>query len=772
MANFAAAMALVGERDFGEAEQRLLRAIELDPAAPEPYRALTRIRWQRGNLDGVLEILRRAERARPDDRETVRHIAGVYILQGRVEEAFRVLRPALRKWPDDAALAGLYCELLADRDRLPEAVAAAKTALASAPLTPELAKAFGGIVARARAPTAPEGLAAPASALLDAMDAAATQTVARAALADVMVMLGETARARKVLETEWKNDPLNGAVRDRLVRLHLADGALDPAIAVLDAAIERGSGASSVRRQLAQLLLARADRSSDETAARGDRERATALLTAEAAAEPSSVAVRAALGRALAGLGRVAEAIEVFAAVPQEEIGVRMSVVRQLARGSDTNALIRHMRRIAEERPSDRLAHYYLGELLLAAGQRKAAREEFAAAASAPEPDPPAYLRLAAMSWEDGHGDEARRWLDRGLERQTNHVGLLRAKALLFLLDGDPASALKLYEEVESLTPLDAVAGVIQVKVEQAMALQSMGRPRLAARRLAELWDPPPLAVDFFMRLSLDYARRTGRGDAADATFAELARLRPGDPLVAMYHGLWALNSENFERAVEMFEEAERFALQTERGAEQLTAVYYFSRGSALERVRRYEEAEVMLEKSVRMDPTLAEAWNYLAYMWAERGVKLDTALAYVEEALKLAPGNGAYLDTRGWIRYQQGRYAEALPDLERALSVLPEEDATVLDHIGDVLLKLGRENEAVARWKRAWVLDPDNGAIREKLEQRKVDLDALRKEAEALQQQKKANARRLTPSLVGDLSEMLDETDENGGEDAEVDNG
>ena len=151
--------------------------------------------------------------------------------------------------------------------------------------------------------------------------------------------------------------------------------------------------------------------------------------------------------------------------------------------------------------------------------------------------------------------------------------------------------------------------------------------------------------------------------------------------------------------------------------------------------------------------------------MWAERGENLAKAAEYVHEALKREPENGAFLDTLGWICFRQGRFEEALKHLDRSIAALPEEDATVLDHAGDALLKLGREAEAVKRWTRAFVLDPEVAGLRAKLEARKVDLAPLLREAAELKAKTERELNRLSPGEAEGLAESGPEMDEDGGD-------
>ena len=68
--------------------------------------------------------------------------------------------------------------------------------------------------------------------------------------------------------------------------------------------------------------------------------------------------------------------------------------------------------------------------------------------------------------------------------------------------------------------------------------------------------------------------------------------------------------------------------------------------------------------------------------------------------ALLEAPNSAAYLDTYGWILYLKGDYKAAEAQLGKAV----ENGGTgeVLEHYGDVWLKLGDENKARDFWKKA----------------------------------------------------------------------
>jgi tetratricopeptide (TPR) repeat protein len=127
----------------------------------------------------------------------------------------------------------------------------------------------------------------------------------------------------------------------------------------------------------------------------------------------------------------------------------------------------------------------------------------------------------------------------------------------------------------------------------------------------------------------------------------------------------------------------------------------YFMRGAMYERLKQYDPSETEFRKVLELDPDSAGALNYLGYMLADRGVRLDEAQKMVSRALELEPDNGAYLDSLGWVYYRQNRLDDAEHALVRALSKSGiGQDPTVHDHLGDVYLKLGKTKDAITQWQ------------------------------------------------------------------------
>jgi len=112
----------------------------------------------------------------------------------------------------------------------------------------------------------------------------------------------------------------------------------------------------------------------------------------------------------------------------------------------------------------------------------------------------------------------------------------------------------------------------------------------------------------------------------------------------------------------------------------------------------------------------VAQTLNYLGYMLAEEGIRLEESLEMIKKALEKEPENGAYLDSHGWALFKLGKMDQAEKEIRKALRFL-DSDAVVYEHLGDILKAKGKKREARKYWEKALKLDPENQGLKDKLE-------------------------------------------------------
>ena len=132
-----------------------------------------------------------------------------------------------------------------------------------------------------------------------------------------------------------------------------------------------------------------------------------------------------------------------------------------------------------------------------------------------------------------------------------------------------------------------------------------------------------------------------------------------------------------------------------------------FRRGSILAEAKRDADAEEAFRGVLNRQPNNGPALNYLGYMLAERGSRLDEAIELITRALSSDKDNPSYLDSLGWAFFKRGDLTEAEKHLTRAADALPL-NSVVQDHYGDLLAKAGRYRDAVDAWIKALNGDSD----------------------------------------------------------------
>ena len=133
-----------------------------------------------------------------------------------------------------------------------------------------------------------------------------------------------------------------------------------------------------------------------------------------------------------------------------------------------------------------------------------------------------------------------------------------------------------------------------------------------------------------------------------------------------------------------------------------------FELGTVLDKQKKFSESEAVFRQLLSKEPENAAALNYLGYMLAERGERLDESVDYIKRALAIDPDNGSYLDSIGWAYYKDGKLDLALEHLKRAADMLTT-NSVVQDHYADVLFRLGRFGDAIAAWNKALSGDLDS---------------------------------------------------------------
>ena len=325
-------------------------------------------------------------------------------------------------------------------------------------------------------------------------------------------------------------------------------------------------------------------------------------------------------------------------------------------------------------------AQFYLGKAYEESGKRKEAIDVFErllqkVPANSEEAKTNRLLfqqRLAANYWELGEREKTIA-VYRDMAKADPKANSLLLQAYRISRQFD--KALPLGKEQYEKDPSN-----LQTGIEYAQTLTDAGKPKEGTEILNKLLQSNPDEIDLYIALSQIYMQDKRFSDAEKI----LTRAEERNPKEASDK-----NRIKFQKAT----------------------VY--------ERQKDYDRAETLFKEILKENPSNPIVSNYLGYMLADRGVRLDEAVRYVKEALAVDPRNGAYLDSLGWAYFKLNDLKNAEQYLLEANEIV-QNDPTIVEHLGDLYFKTGDLQKAESYWIKSVSIgtDPDETQkVRRKLE-------------------------------------------------------
>jgi tetratricopeptide (TPR) repeat protein len=437
--------------------------------------------------------------------------------------------------------------------------------------------------------------------------------------------------------------------------------------------------------------------------------------------------------------GDYAGAVDLLKKIPEADMDPPLLGMLGYAYGQthDYDSAVATYEKALAQDPENAQLHRAYADALIGMGNAPAARAEFEKVLKADPDDASTYLKLAQLDRQEGQFDLARKDLERAKALQADNLEISYQQALLEDAVGNQDKAIELLQGLvkkseqpgNEYTPAEANNRVLflerlgliyREQRKNELALQAFkqivalgqGQAPLGVQLIVDLMHanhqlPQALsevdsAVQKFpderaLRILRAYVvGELGRVDEAVKQLQALMNNTPADR--ELYLAIMQVYSQ-----AKQFTEAEQAVNKAlEYSAKPEEQVYSrFLLGSIYERQKKYDLAEEQFKKVLAADPLNASAANYLGYMLADRGVRLEESVKYIQKALQLEPNNGAYLDSLGWAYYKMNRCDLAEPHLEKAARLMAD-DPTIHEHLGHVYLRMGKEILAEQEWERA----------------------------------------------------------------------
>ncbi len=585
------------------------------------------------------------------------------VSDGQYKEALDLYRKVIERRPEDAVVRYEYAQLLRDLNVQDEAVKQAREAIRIDPKMPEAHRLLGTleIAAGEKDPAAVDrGI----DELRQARKLAPQDLSTAAGLARALLTRGRAAEAAQLLD-------------------EIPETRMQPALLRMAAEARAKSGRSRDAEAMYRQLLA-----VDPT----DRDIVAALIDVYEEDDQYDEALKL-----LADL----------AAKDPENPAVSERITLDLARAGRFDEAEKRARDLATRRPENRDIRRLLAQVLFEKGDGAGGEKILRDLLQADPADEASRRALAGELLREHRLPEARVLFEESLRRAgadpkaaDQKAWATRELAYAAFLQKDYAAARKALEPIAGARPIDTRAVRLLLAVARDSEDFASGLASAKAAAAAEPANPEwEAAVGEFLY-------RTGDRPGATAALDRMAASPELERSMAAADA--AARVKDYATAVRIAREtAKRFPESTE---------VQFRLASSLERAGSPAEAEKIFLRMLDAKPNDAATLNYLGYMWADRGEKLDRARALLEKAVAREPRNGAYRDSLGWADFRLGNFAAAEKNLMEAQRREPD-DSTIEEHLGDLAERQGRVDEAIRHFERSMTLKPDDpDKVREKL--------------------------------------------------------
>jgi tetratricopeptide (TPR) repeat protein len=562
-------------------------------------------------------------------------------------------------------------------------------------------------------------------------------------LAELYVKTGRIADAVKEAQDIIKRDPKNLEAHKLLGRIYLRSLGDMPG----------GSSSNNILKlaidQYEQIVKLEPDSVDDHLLLgrlyrlNNDLQKAEGELNTAIKIDPSSEEAVTTLAMLYTDEGDTAHALKVLASIPDSARSAKLYAALGAAyeQRKDYKSAIDAFRHAIVLDRDNLDAIRGLAENLLNDGQLDASLEQYKVIADSNPEDAQTYVRMAEIYRRQAKYDQALENLKRADTLVPDTMDVPYSMAAVYQAQGRYDDAVKLLQDLLKKTEKSETGSSQADRNNRAIFIERLGmvyreqenytaavetfrkmltlgdenarsgyQEIIDTYREAKQWPQATAAAkeavqklpdDRDLRMVLDaQLADTGEFDKAVADIRSMLKGGPEDREVYLRLAIIYTRTKRWNEALEALSKAEQRSTKPED-----KAYISFLRGDLYQRQKMFDQAEAEFKKvlatTAPTDPQSAATLNYLGYMNADRGVKLDESLNFIKQALTFEPNNGAYLDSLGWAYFKLGKYDLAEQSLTKAESHMGT-DPTVQEHLGDLYQKTGRLKLAAAHWDRA----------------------------------------------------------------------
>ena len=456
----------------------------------------------------------------------------------------------------------------------------------------------------------------------------------------------------------------------------------------------------------------------------GNYKEAVDLLEQFVKARPDSDGALQTLGEAYSDLQQYAKAADAYkraSDLDPDDIEIKKEQAEAAFRADQLDEALKLYQDLAKAAPDDGISLLRLGQIYRHQAKYDIARQYLQKAAQSFPDSVEVQFNLVMLDHDEGRLEDALKRTNDILKKteKTNgrYTEAEKQNRRLFLVNqgmlnrdlGNYEAAVRTFQDVKALT--NENDGRIDAVIIETYRMAKNSDKALQYSDQSLVQNPGNRQLQM---IHADLVAEKGRVDEGIKSLQQLEKGTNEDldvlsAMVSVYQ-----RAKKFELAQNVLNTAtQRFS-----DDEQV----YFMQGSLYEKQKKYNDAEKAFRKALELQKDDPAVLNYLGYMLADRGVRLDEAESLVEKAVKSDPTNGAYLDSLGWVYFKQNKFDLAEEYLKKAV-IFVSSDSSIHDHMGDLYYKTKRYEDARNEWNKAIQLSSEQ----EEIDKLKKKLDELK---------------------------------------------
>lgn len=191
--------------------------------------------------------------------------------------------------------------------------------------------------------------------------------------------------------------------------------------------------------------------------------------------------------------------------------------------------------------------------------------------------------------------------------------------------------------------------------------------------------------------------------------------LFPNQPLIYVLNAVAGIQLDKFQETLNQLNKGLQYVIDNPK----MEAQFYLYIAEANYNLNQKDSAYQYFEKVLALEPNNFMAMNNYAYYLSLNEESLEKAERLSGRVVQANPDNETYLDTHAWVLFKKGEYQLAKFYMENAIKNGGDKSEVILEHYGDILIKLNNIEGAIDAWTKSIELGNKSEVLKRKIEQK-----------------------------------------------------